>query len=174
MLKLSLDKVFYNLFQGKRNKNKTLLVAQYILDKAKTTNRPAVTPMKLLKLVYIAHGYMLGQYGKPLLEENIMAWQHGPSIKSLYKNIRHYKTQPVGRLVDSNFEMLTSNEKSTIDLVMDVYNKHTAVDLSKSMHGAGTPWNITWYQNESNKPISNDLIEYFYKNVVKSETIQSL
>lgn len=45
--------------------SKSLAVAQYLVDQAPT----AVTPMKLLKLAYIAHGYMLGMHGEPLLDE---------------------------------------------------------------------------------------------------------
>jgi uncharacterized phage-associated protein len=174
MFKDTLSTILSKLVPAHKNKNKTLLVAQYVLDKVKTTSRPSVTPMKLMKLVYIAHGYMLGQHGKPLLEENIMAWEHGPSIKHLYRNVRKYRSQPVDKLIDADFNLLTADEKQTIDLVIDIYNKHSAVDLSKAMHGVGTPWNTTWYITESNQPISNDLIEYFYKDVVKSKIIQSL
>ncbi|MCC7437458.1 MAG: DUF4065 domain-containing protein [Armatimonadetes bacterium] len=44
----------------------------------------ALTPMKLLKLVYIAHGWHLGIMGKPLISDEVQAWKYGPVIPKLY------------------------------------------------------------------------------------------
>ena len=43
-----------------------------------------IEPMKLLKLTYIAHGWHLGFYSKPLMVNNIEAWKYGPVIPDLY------------------------------------------------------------------------------------------
>lgn len=52
---------------------KSLAVANYLLDKAKAKN-DTLTPMQLIKLAYIAHGWMLGKYGAALLLEPVEAY----------------------------------------------------------------------------------------------------
>ena len=49
---------------------KSLAVAKYMLNKQRAAG-DSVTPMQLIKLVYIAHGLMLGAYGRPLVDEPI-------------------------------------------------------------------------------------------------------
>ena len=39
-----------------------------------------LTPMQLLKLVFIAHGWCLGLLGRHLIKDSIEAWQYGPVI----------------------------------------------------------------------------------------------
>ena len=42
-----------------------------------------ITQMKLQKLVYIAHGWMLGLSGKPLVNQEPEAWERGPVFPQL-------------------------------------------------------------------------------------------
>ncbi len=37
-----------------------------------------LTPMHLLRLVYISHGWMLAIYGRSLFHESVEAWKYGP------------------------------------------------------------------------------------------------
>ncbi len=51
------------------------LVANYFLKKA-AAEGVTLDPMKLQKLVYIAHGWHLGLLGAPLLRSPIEAWTY--------------------------------------------------------------------------------------------------
>ena len=42
------------------------------------------TPMHIIKLVYLSHGWMLGLHDTPLLWEPVEAWQYGPVVPSVY------------------------------------------------------------------------------------------
>ena len=44
-----------------------------------------LTNLKLQKLVYYAQGIHLAIYGKPLFNEAIKAWEHGPVVPELYR-----------------------------------------------------------------------------------------
>jgi uncharacterized phage-associated protein len=44
-------------------------------------NGVLLTPMKLQKLVYFAHGWYLALLGKPLINEPVEAWKFGPVIQ---------------------------------------------------------------------------------------------
>ncbi|WP_130619822.1 Panacea domain-containing protein [Dyella amyloliquefaciens] len=144
---------------------RSLAVAKYILDRCKTHGDGAVTPMQLLKLVYMAHGWMLGLAGRPLLDEPVAAWRYGPVVPSLYQAIRGYGSNPVQNVplfsgADVQFD---DTERSIMDQVADIYGGYTGIQLSSMTHEAGTPWDIAWRQSGQNTTISNDLIEQFYR-----------
>ena len=174
-MKSSLKSLFSQMINPvHKNHKKTLIVAQYIIDKSKTCARPAVTPMKLNTMVYIAHGYMLGRYGKPLLDEPIMAWETGPFVNGLYIHTRKYKSQPVDSLVHYKFQCLSDIERAVLDEVIHVFNGFPAAQIRQSTHHSDTPWYQTWYPDEQHTPISNDFIEFFYKDLLSKKSFSSL
>lgn len=131
--------------------------------------------MKLLKLIYIAHGYMLAKNETPLLIEPVMAWQYGPIVKSVYNAIRHYRDMPVKSVKGSKKEYpFCDKEKEIMNLVVDTYSKATAVSLSAAIHQGQTPWRTTWELHNENAAIPNGIIQYFYKNILKQPTHSSL
>ena len=46
-------------------------------------DRPT-TPLHVVKLVYLCHGWMLGIKGQPLIDEPIVTGRYGPVIQSVY------------------------------------------------------------------------------------------
>lgn len=154
---------------------KSLAVAQYILDRCRESGDSAVTPMQLLKLVYIAHGHMLGEYGMPLLDEPIQAWQYGPVVNSVYQAVRHYGSAPV-RMVCSHIDVnaFTPDERRTMDMVARDFGRIDGVTLSAATHKSGTPWATTWEWHGQNAIISNDLIEHFYRRNLSLPSYSSL
>src|SRR5947209_3400405 len=71
-------------------------IANYFLDLAEAEAK-SLTPMKLQKLVYYAHGWHLALTGRPLLDEEIQAWSFGPVIRSLYNEFREFGAEPITR-----------------------------------------------------------------------------
>lgn len=147
---------------------KSLSAAQYILSAVTRSGDGSVTPMQLIKLVYIAHGYMLGTHGKPLLDESVEAWQYGPVVRSVYDAVKKHRSSPVPCVdgADSDFHF-SSDEKAIMDKVAAVYGKHDGIVLSSATHKQGTPWQLTWSANGKNASVSNDLIENFYSSLLK-------
>lgn len=145
---------------------KSLSAAQYILDRARMSGDPALTPMQLIKLVYIAHGYMLGVYGRPLLNESVEAWQYGPVIPSVYHSVKEYKSSPVS-YVPGAYQgyQFDPQERQILDYVAQVYGRHNGVILSSATHQPGTPWHQTWSMFGKNAIVSNDLIEAYYTGI---------
>lgn len=137
-------------------------VAKYILDRCATHGDAAVTPMQLLKLVYIAHGWMLGLMGRPLLDEQVAAWQYGPVVPSLYHEIKHFKSLPVTQ-IQAPRVTFSDAEKSIMDQVADIYGHFTGIQLSSMTHMTDTPWESTWRRQGKNAPIPNDVIETYYR-----------
>ena len=46
-----------------------------------------LTHLKIQKLLYYADGINLAITGKPLFEDKIYAWPHGPVIKNVYEKL---------------------------------------------------------------------------------------
>ena len=47
-------------------------------------NDAPLSNLKLQKLLYYAQGHYLGDHAKPLFEDEIEAWVHGPVVRSIY------------------------------------------------------------------------------------------
>lgn len=137
-------------------------VAEYILKLAKDHNSP-LTPMQVLKLVYISHGWQLGLYGRPLVNESIEAWQYGPVIPSVYHRFKKFGSRFIDEFPASLPSGFDHSETSTMDQVFDGYGKRSGISLSSLTHEPGTPWSITVEQSGIGAIISNDLIEDYYR-----------
>lgn len=157
-------------------KHSTIAVANYFVGKAHEEGL-IITPMKLLKLVYIAHGWALGLYEKPLIGEQVQAWQYGPVIESVYRNFKQYGRQPILRQQKDNpFSSQIStvedaDTKDFLDSVWNAYKKYDGLQLSDLTHRPGTPWDVTWNQKNGSKTkgavISETLIEQHYKQLAE-------
>jgi uncharacterized phage-associated protein len=98
-----------------------LTVAHRILELADEAGA-TITPMQLLKLVYISHGWMLGLYGKPLIDDEIQAWKYGPVIPKLYNAVRQFRDAPVvGRLSSSADQFLTKDQEAVVSETFEGY-----------------------------------------------------
>ncbi|WPO89927.1 Panacea domain-containing protein [Chryseobacterium sp. HR92] len=141
-------------------------VAKQFLKLAKEDG-VGIEPMKLLKLTYIAHGWHLGFFGKPLISNTIEAWKYGPVIPDLY-----HVTKTFGF---SNVDINTFQIRSTTELkeddakflkvIWDNYKQFSGLDLSTKTHLNDTPWKET-YDGSFNKVIDNATIEKYYKNLI--------
>jgi uncharacterized phage-associated protein len=144
-------------------------IGNYFIKKSLDTGKE-LTPMKLIKMVYIAHGWHLALTSQPLLSEAVHAWQYGPVITSLYEKIKGYGKHQIDSLI-----ILYQNEESIIPIVKDenilpilnrvwdVYSDYNGLQLSSLTHQDGTPWEVTTRQANKNSIIANDLIKNYYQ-----------
>jgi uncharacterized phage-associated protein len=140
-------------------------VAEYFLYLADAEKR-TLTPMQVLKLVYIAHGWQLGFYGRPLVNESVEAWQYGPVIPSLYHRYKCYGSNPIEECPAEKPNGFTPQEEgNTIEQVWKGYGQRSGISLSSLTHEPGTPWDITVKQSGLGAVISNDLIEDYYRRL---------
>ena len=128
-----------------------------------------LTPMQVLKLVYIAHGWRLGLYGTPLIKDNVEAWQYGPVIPVLYNSMRAFGGSPVRGLlaVDRDDPTLRPGERSVIDQVYNIYGRMSGPALSRLTHAPDTPWDQTYRPGRFGLVISDDLIEDHYERLAE-------
>jgi uncharacterized phage-associated protein len=145
-------------------------VANYFLWRAWRENIE-ITPMKLIKLVYIAYGWNLViNNDEKLFEEPIFAWEYGPVIKSIYHEFKRFGSKPISKdnyAADFNIntgELLSvpivpGNDEDTIDILnaeWQNYKNKSGPELSRITHKPGSAWCKAWNNGEGKNAILDD------------------
>ena len=144
-----------------------IAVANHFLDLAVTESAVDMTPMMVQKIVYFAHGWHWAIADKPLINEQIEAWDYGPVIRSLYNRLREYGNQIIPSRIgihDVDFTIKpwkisysepsidseatdspdsVAYSKTIINATWNEYKRFTAIQLSNMTHLPDTPWEIT-------------------------------
>lgn len=160
------------------------IAANFFLLRAQEEKRP-LTLLKLLKLLFIAHGLSLalieGEEGM-LNGEKFEAWSIGTVIPSIYYEFRDCKNNPIKffskmscdsescfeytyvflESVDSNLSSL----REILEFVWDTYKNHTQWQLSQKAHEEGSPWRAVYEEGVLHKEINNDLIKKYYQSIL--------
>lgn len=143
-------------------------IANYFLEIAKKEHK-VIQPMKLQKLVFLAHGWHLGIHGKPLVSERVEAWEWGPVIPSVYHAFKYFGRKQVTELGESpiGIEEIEQETKDFLYEVWKIYGKYTGIQLSNLTHEKGSPWDIARHDNEGQKylVIKDDIIEDYYQKL---------
>jgi uncharacterized phage-associated protein len=137
--------------------------------------------MKLQKLVYFAHGWHLAYSGQPLIPEEIEAWNYGPVIETLYRELKSYGsgeiTAPIEEIDfhDNTFISRAPTVEAPplrqfLGNVVGVYGKFSPIQLSNMTHAFGTPWQRlkAEFPHTRSLTIPNELIrDYFVTQLPK-------
>ncbi len=154
----------YNSFQ----------IANFFIKASQDTGQE-LTPMKVIKLCYISHGWYLGLFDDQLLDEVIYAWKYGPVVDTVYKEFRKYGSSQITELYKDDhcneYPMPDDKVKGFLNAIWKAYGNRTGVELSSLTHQPNTPWDITWNKNGGKKEmysiIPNDLIKAHYKEKIQ-------
>ena len=147
-----------------------ITIATYFLQKEKQNK--TITPMKLIKLVYIAHGWYLAlTEGKSLINENAEAWKYGPVIPSLYDRFKSYGSSNITEIPKVDTSVLTEADTAILDDVWNNYGDKSGIQLSGKTHEPNTPWSKVWEKakettRKEDLIIPNSLIMQHYQNLL--------
>ena len=151
-------------------------IANYFLHKSWLEGDP-LSLMKLLKMVYIAHGWYLADTNKPLIGDRILAWPYGPIIPELYYQIRDFEDRPITSPINSAFysvneQVFDESLTEFLDTIWDHYKNFSALQLSALTHKDGSPWSLV-AQNYPRKKLAknsiiipNEIIQHYYAQKV--------
>lgn len=157
-----------------------LAVANYMLDLAKEEGK-TLQPLKLMKLVYIAHGFMLALLGRSALNprfDRVEAWQYGPVIPSVYHSFKSYGRDAItapttilvprdnGRDAASEIPRLEDEAlKRACRAAYTQYSSFSSDTLVDMLHKEGTPWSRCYVQGANNL-IPDSLTRSYYEGVI--------
>lgn len=107
-------------------------VAAYILG-----HRGPMSAMRLQKLVYYSQAWSLVWDDRPLFDERIEAWAHGPVVRDLYN--QHRGRFRLSEWPQGDAGALDKDQRATVNAVLKFYGTKNAQWLSDLTH-AETPW----------------------------------
>ena len=132
-------------------------------------NGDLLTPMQIIKLVYMSHGWMLGLQDRPLFRQDVKAWRYGPVVPDVYDELKVYGNLPVEEPIKGFGEgNLDEVELDLIEQVNELYSGFSGIRLSRITHVEGSPWHQIWMKQKRKATIPNELIKEYYKNLAKS------
>ena len=158
-------------------------LADYIIIKAASNSR-YLTPLQVIKLCYLTHGFTLRNHGHGAFCNNVEAWSNGLVIPDVYYAFEHYGRGVIRRLWGSGKRIHVGTAKANLDAIAGeidrdtrqiadiVVEKYADVDggrLIGMTHEKGTPWQQTrkWFRTVV---IPTKTIESYYKSM-KPDTI---
>lgn len=146
-------------------------IARKILELAKKEGM-TVDTMKLVKLVYIMHGWHLGFNDKPLISDEIQAWKYGPVIPVLYEVIKRFGAGKVDRELMDLYSDKELDPKTAdfVENIWHVYKNMSGLELSARTHMEGSAWSKSYHEGELNTVMKNEVIESHYKAMIEKAT----
>ena len=148
---------------------KALEIARWFLirnyaEEQKDSEKEKMTNLKIQKLLYYAQGVNLAITDKPLFEEDIIAWAHGPVVEIVYQEYKSNGKNGIkyrSKKEDKNICDRLTNDKTTIDILEFVYDKFGQYEAWKlrNMTHDERPWKET----QQNNVINNNLIKEFFR-----------
>lgn len=112
------------------------ILAKYIIVCCSGDGK-GITNLKLQKLLYYAQAWKLALYGKPLFNDPIQAWVHGPVVPPVFREYRDFKWAPLP--VDHTRPEPQREVCSHVAEVLAAYGNFDASQLERLTHSED-PW----------------------------------
>lgn len=145
-------------------KDSALSIANYFIDLAQSQGKE-IKPLRLMKLVYIAHGFMLAILDRSALNprfDKVEAWRYGPVIPSVYHSFKIYGNNPISKKTTvfvaegedavkiSTPELHDQEARRICGLVFRRYESFSDWDLVSFLHKPQSPWGLVYKEGENN------------------------
>lgn len=139
---------------------KAIDIAHYLIARANAEGR-TISNLKLQKLLYYTQGFFLVLMDKPLFQENIVKWSHGPVVAEMYHAFKSFKSNPIKFDIDIDDLAIDEEDAELIDEVYEVYGKHSAWSLRNLTHEE-KPWIVT----PDCGVISHDVMKDYFETLI--------
>ncbi len=130
------------------------------LDDQNNGEEGGISNLKLQKLMYYAQGFHAAlNDGKPLFNNPLLAWTHGPVVEALYHEYKQYGKNPIPVNRDFSHEsVLAEEEYELISEVYETFGQYSAWKLRNMTHNE-PPW-LDHEADAGEIPI-DEMTEYF-------------
>lgn len=152
-------------------------IANKILQLA-SSKELSLTSMQLLKLVYLAHGWSMVLFDKPIVRGNPEAWQYGPVYPLIYSSVKKGGSTPVVDKIKNHQtgEVFFPNDLSILQnkflqTIINSYGNWKAFRLSSITHKVGTPWYRTYHEIGKYQEIPLDFMREHFLELAKKRDI---
>ena len=119
---------------------KALDVTKYFLYKVNQEG-DLITNLKMQKLLYYAQAWYLVNFDKPLFDDQILAWNFGPVVKSVYDVYKEFRHTPIifEEDFEENIKQFNKYDLRFLDEFYDQFSCYSAHDLINLSHNEA-PW----------------------------------
>lgn len=136
-----------------------IAVANTILDMAAKRNIPDISPMKLQKLIFLAHALYVKKFdGHKLVSDTFEKWDYGPVSPEVYREFKGFGASPITRYAsnaDGKVDIVPPNRDDILnhlESILDLFGSSSAWRLSELTHMPNTAWDKAqgWYITDQN------------------------
>ncbi len=140
-------------------------VANYFLAQTDEEAGDLMSNLKLQKLVYYAQGFSLAIFDKPLFDEQIEAWAHGPVVPDLYHRCKEYGPNSIPRPEEIDISIYDEDICELLNEVYKVYGQFSAWKLRNMTHEE-PPWKNNY---PTPRLISHNEMKEYFKTQLTSD-----
>jgi uncharacterized phage-associated protein len=159
----------------------SVAVANFFILKARAVG--GITPMKLEKLIYFAHGWHLAKFNRPLINECVEARFCGIVIPTVFRHTFDFGFERLTKLIYEGRGLKLFRQqpsvtdpmiKNFLDSIWDALWIYDEVYIAEAICREGTPWaQIEYmfkYDNDHQEPIPHEtILEYFAEQMPQGE-----
>ncbi|MBI5597639.1 MAG: DUF4065 domain-containing protein [Elusimicrobia bacterium] len=125
-----------------------------------------ITNLKMQKLLYYAQAWHLVNYNKPLFPDPIQAWDLGPVIPSVYRDLREFRAGAIAYKSKGDEEKhFTREQLSYLKEFYAMFIKFSAHELVNMSHSE-TPW-MKAHTQGANMEIRTSDMKTFYLDLYR-------
>ena len=135
-----------------------MAVAEYILTLSDPDIGDIISNLKMQKLLYYCQCACLAIHDRPLFEEIMENWDHGPVVPAVYREYKVHGNDALPFPSYYDFDQLTDDEVSVINEIYNVYGQFSAWRL-KAMTQQEPPWLDT----EPGEVMSHKQLKRYFK-----------
>lgn len=133
-------------------------VANVFVKLADTDSGDVLTNLKIQKLVYYAQGFHLAIFSTPLFKDDIVAWEHGPVVVELYRQLKGTKKYGPVTIKEPVSNSITEDQLNLLAEINNVYGQFSAWKLRDMTHNE-----MPWLTTSKNKVISHLKMTRYFK-----------
>lgn len=149
--------------------------ARWLINRVDRASGEVMTHLKLQKLLYYVQAWHLANFDRPLFDEDVQAWAHGPVFPSVYDHYRDHSWDPIPPQVEP--EISSKYVLSLLQAVLDEYGQYNAKRLERLTHEE-MPWRETRgdlpLEARCSRPIDKLKIRNFYAARIGKKEIKKL
>ncbi|MBO9153700.1 Panacea domain-containing protein [Chitinophaga sp. GCM10012297] len=139
-------------------------IANYFIGKY--AKKDSFTPMKVIKLTYIAYGWYLALTDKKerLIDESPVSWDFGPFFPSLFLSLKKYGKMNITAKIPNSVgnQEISPEDKKFLDRIWQIYGRFDGIYLSAMVNKENAARRKADCKDRSPK-ISDDVIYEQYK-----------
>lgn len=145
---------------------KAIIIAKYFLSRSDKESGELISNLKLQKLLYYSQGYYIGLNGvsKPLFDDTIYAWKHGPVAQTVYDYYKDHKCEALPE--EECPKEILEKDIAFLDEIYRSYGRFSAWVLRDMTHRED-PWLNNYKHNVNDIIIPLEELKLFFKNKIE-------